>query len=173
MLSHAGEDNAGVVHGARVRARSKPLPRPAAGGADSSPPSVRQGLSFPCRAAAGLASDPHKADKVDTPSAQIAHAPETRTPHSPYAQGHPRMITQTRPPRRLSKPDWAPRYLAALEAIPPRRRNITAAALASNVGRRTVYERRDRDPDFARRLSELLSHPKAPAPRNETQRPRP
>src|SRR5579872_5816316 len=41
--------------------------------------------------------------------------------------------------------DWAPLFLAALE----RSGMVRASARACGVGRRTVYDRRERDPDFA------------------------
>lgn len=53
--------------------------------------------------------------------------------------------------RTLARPDWAERFLAALH-----RGNITAACKAANVGRRTVYDRRDRDLAFAQAMADAL-----------------
>jgi hypothetical protein len=50
-----------------------------------------------------------------------------------------------RPPARAGARDWAPAFIAELE----RCGLIRASARAVGVGRRTVYDRRDRDPQFA------------------------
>ncbi len=49
--------------------------------------------------------------------------------------------------------DWGPRFLGQLALT---RGDIKAACLASGVGRRTVYDRRDADPEFARALSDAI-----------------
>jgi hypothetical protein len=48
--------------------------------------------------------------------------------------------------------EWVPAFLAALARSP----NVSAAALAAGVGRRTVYDYRAADDDFARRWDEAL-----------------
>jgi hypothetical protein len=55
-------------------------------------------------------------------------------------------------PKKRSKPDWVPRFLAEVSASA----NIKAACAAAGVGRATVYQRRDSDVEFAGLLSLAL-----------------
>ena len=57
-----------------------------------------------------------------------------------------------RTPKKTTAPDWAGPFLHALRGSS----NIRAACEASGVGRRTVYDRRDSDPEFARAMAEAL-----------------
>jgi hypothetical protein len=54
------------------------------------------------------------------------------TPHTPNAR------------TREGRKDWAPAFLAALKGA-----TVGRAAHAAGVGRRTAYDRRERDPEFA------------------------
>jgi hypothetical protein len=62
------------------------------------------------------------------------------------------MVNKVNATRRRTRPDWAGRFLAALR----RSANIKTAAAASGIGRTTVYQRRNRDAQFARQLAEVL-----------------
>ena len=69
------------------------------------------------------------------------------------------MSTATSPPARTpahlkkgSMPDWAPRFFAELQL----RGTVTAACKAVDVGRRTVYDERARNPLFERMMSEMV-----------------
>jgi hypothetical protein len=53
-----------------------------------------------------------------------------RTPHTPHLN---------------NRRDWAPAFLAALAASP----NVSAAASAAGIDRKTAYNRQKSDPDFA------------------------
>jgi hypothetical protein len=54
--------------------------------------------------------------------------------------------------RQRSKPDWAPRLLAALRESA----NVQLSCAAAGVPRRTFYNRRDADPEFAAAVAEAL-----------------
>src|SRR5216683_3078451 len=60
--------------------------------------------------------------------------------------------TPDRPPRRRSKPDWAPRFLAALAKTGV----IRYACQASKIGRTTFYDRKRTDPAFAEAVTGAL-----------------
>lgn len=60
--------------------------------------------------------------------------------------------TNATPERRLSAPDWAPRFLASLRETA----NIRASAEAAGVDRTTAYRRRDSDPAFAAAMAAAL-----------------
>lgn len=55
--------------------------------------------------------------------------------------------------RKRSVPDWAPKFLARLGLAG----NIREAAQVVKVNRRTVYKRRDADPDFAAAMEDALA----------------
>jgi hypothetical protein len=52
----------------------------------------------------------------------------------------------------MSHPDWTTGFLAALEQSP----NVSAACRAVGIGRRTAYDRRESDPEFARDWDDAL-----------------
>jgi hypothetical protein len=54
--------------------------------------------------------------------------------------------------RQRSKPDWAPRLLAALRASA----NVQLSCAVAGVPRRSFYNRRDADPAFAAAVAEAL-----------------
>jgi hypothetical protein len=54
--------------------------------------------------------------------------------------------------KKMSKPDWAPRFLKRLAECG----NIAAACRWTGIGRRTFYDRRDADRDFAKAASDAL-----------------
>jgi hypothetical protein len=57
-----------------------------------------------------------------------------------------------RAPKKRTKPDWAPAFLAALSETG----NITAACLEAGIGRQTFYDRRDGGKAFALAVRDAL-----------------
>lgn len=56
--------------------------------------------------------------------------------------------------KKESMPDWGLKFLAELQL----RGTVTAACKAANVGRRTVYDERARNPLFATMMGETVEH---------------
>lgn len=70
----------------------------------------------------------------------------------PAKKAAPRRTKRTRPAPKRSAPDWAPAFLAALA----QRGTIKDACEDARVGRTTVYQRRDSDPEFQANLALAL-----------------
>jgi hypothetical protein len=66
----------------------------------------------------------------------------SRTPKNARAKAGRKKAAQK---KRASTPDWGPAFLAAFEQTGM----VTKACEVADVGRRTVYDRRQRDEDFA------------------------
>lgn len=64
----------------------------------------------------------------------------------------PATRTHRTPKNARARKDWAPAFLAALE----RSGMVSEAARAAGVGRRTAYDRRERDEQFAQAWDEAL-----------------